>query len=275
MVAVLVVAGDGVPSERGVHADLVGAAGAEVDRQHRGTRAEEVDRRERRRRLLAARLDAHDALARRAGLGVERRVDRLLAEVPGALHERQVLLLDLSVAQQLVHHPKCRPVARDDEQAARVAVEAVGELEFLGRPRGPERLDQSVAEAATAVHREAGWLGDDQEVVVLVDDRRLDRLDEAGRGAPNAGGRRLLDRADRWQADDVPGRDPLLGLGPLAVDPDLALAQQPVYAGLRQPLEGPDQPVVEALAVVALRHLDVARLAAGCRGGFWVGFVRH
>ena len=87
-VAVLVVADDGVPGVRQVHADLVGAPGLDVDRRAacrpRSARATLTRVIERRPSSSSALHRAHPALAvGRSGL-VQRHVDHLLVRRPGA-----------------------------------------------------------------------------------------------------------------------------------------------------------------------------------------------
>lgn len=169
------------------------------------------------------------------------------------------------------------PPLRDDQAAARLAVEPVHEVEFGGLGTGgPEHLDHAVGHPAAAVHGDAGRLVEDQDVVVLVDDGPEHPLDE--RAARRAGARgRRFGLPHRRDPDPVARRDALVGPCALAVHAHLALAEQPVDVRPRDTLQVPDQEVVEPLAVVAFAGFDVANAARGrlaCRG-FALILVSH
>src|SRR5258706_2908315 len=77
-----------------------------------------------------------------------------------------------------------------------------------------------------------------------------------------------LGHAHRRQANAIARRDLLRGLHALAVDPDLAAANDPVDVALGNPLEARDQVVVYALAGLVFRHLDPA-YGRGLRYGYY------
>jgi hypothetical protein len=79
--------------------------------------------------------------------------------------------------------------------------------------------------------------------------------------------------AYRRHANAIARRDLLRILDSLAVDPDLAAANDPVDVALGNSLEARDQVVVDALAGLVFRHLDPAYGRGLRNGGF--SFDRH
>src|SRR6185312_1909072 len=69
-----------------------------------------------------------------------------------------------------------RVIARDQEAAARIPVQAVHQLEGLAGLESPQSLDDPKADAAAPMHRNAGRLVQDAETTRLLHDRPLDRL---------------------------------------------------------------------------------------------------
>src|SRR5437764_14519466 len=98
-------------------------------------------------------------------------------------------------------------VSCDEQAAARVAVEAVDQLEALVGAQPPERLDHAEAQPAAAVHREARGLVEYEEPVILVDDRLRQGCAQLRRWLARVGSR---DHAHRGGA--APGRRPAAGL---------------------------------------------------------------
>ena len=165
-------------AERGeMHADLVRAAGLEPAAQQRrvAEALEDVDVRARR---LARGDDRHRrALGRMAA---DRRVDRVAAREV-ARGEREVLARHRA-RLQLAHEVGVRRQRlRDDQEAARVLVEPMHdagarharELRRVMQQRVEQR---AVAVAGARMHDEPGRLVDDEERVVLGNDRQRDRL---------------------------------------------------------------------------------------------------
>jgi hypothetical protein len=74
---------------RGVHANLVRAAGAEIDIQQRRELAELLDRLERRHRVLTFAVHADHSLPPCFRVGLERQIDRLRTERPAPATERR------------------------------------------------------------------------------------------------------------------------------------------------------------------------------------------
>ena len=103
--------------------------------------------------------------------------------------------------------------------------------------------------------RHPGRLVDDQQVLVFVEDRAGDELLQRVRGLGLDG---LFVQSYGWDAYLIAQHQPGLGLGALAIDPHLALAQHPVNMAFGHGLEHPHQVVVEALPRIAFLRLDMA-----------------
>lgn len=149
----------------------------------------------------------------------------------------------------------------DHQQAGGVAVQAVHQLQFLGvRAQLAQRLDHAEAQAAAAMHGDAGRLVHHDQRLVFVDDGRFQALQQA------LGYRRRLvtfRQADGRYPHDVAGLDLVLRLDAPLVDPYFTLAQDAVHQGLGHALEGRDEEIVDALAGKLRRDFD--QLNAGSR----------
>ncbi len=142
-----------------------------------------------------------------------------------------------------------------NEQHARgIAVQAVHELEKARlRPRRAQLLDQAVVDAAAAVDGEPRRLVDGKQRLVLVEDGQRDR---ACRPTPGGGRRRGAHRRNpQVVADGKPGVRP----DPLAIDPDLAAAQDAVDMALGHALEHAQEEIIDALPGAALVDREVIR----------------
>lgn len=130
-------------------------------------------------------------------------------------------------------------VACEDEEAGRVAVEAVDDsrpVGVLSTGRPPEeRVDERAAPpAGTRVDDDAGGLVDDQQVLVLVGDRE---------GHVLALERRL--RRLRLELELVAGGEPVALRPRRAADRDLAALDQPFRDRARADLGGVGEEAVE------------------------------
>ena len=116
-----------------------------------------------------------------------------------------------------------------------------------------QRVDMALGVGA-ALHGEPGRLVDDNGPVVAVKDRVAQQCLIARPGMPRSRrrGRRRL--GQRRHPDRLAGRDRVAGAGALAVDPDLAGAQQFFEVPVAQPRIMPPKPAVEPAG--ALRFLD-------------------
>ena len=134
--------------------------------------------------------------------------------------EREVAPLDLTPANRLLKSLVCRVGARDDEQAGRVAVEAVDDsrpiLVTAGRIEGEQPVDERACVVArTGMNHDAGGLVDDEQVLVLPRDAQVHLLGDERRSVC-----RQLDE------DVLPTCQPMaLGAG-LTVDEDGAIGDQ-------------------------------------------------
>ena len=183
-VAVLVVAGQRKAEVRQVHADLVRAAGVQLrfeQRQRRiGVRTTLRSRRNTVRAAAPVALDAHAPLAVAGHELVQRQLDRAHRVAPLAAHQHEIALVDPSFAQLRVQPDQRRALLGDQQDARRVAVEPVDQLQELAPPAAPRAAARSGrSDAAAAVDGEPGRLVQRDQRVVLEQDRR----DRSG-GAP-------------------------------------------------------------------------------------------
>ena len=171
--------------------------------------------------------------------------------------EGGVMFLDRTFAKECVRTHEGRALARDEQASARVAIEPVHELERLVRPQCPQRLDDAEGEPGSAVDGKARGLVQHEEPGIFVHDG-VAHDGEQGVGNTRRPG---LDRrrvAQRRQPDFVFGREPVVSLLALAVDPDLAAPQQAVDPAAGHALELAQQEIVEALAGRRLAGPDLA-----------------
>ncbi len=131
--------------------------------------------------------------------------------------------------------------------------------------RAQHRVEMPAPLPRAALHREARRLVEHDDVGVLVDDEAAHEarvLVRDGRRA-RAGDGELLDV--RRQAHDLSRVDARLAVGALAVEPDLALAQQLLDPPLGQAGDAATQPAIEALVGVLspdFYQFDAAHLAS-------------
>ena len=174
-IAIFVVAQDRVPGVSEVHADLVRSSGEQPHLQHAVIPAA-FQRPDARQRLAPAFSDAHSPLALCGDVLVQRRADFERGLVKNPLYDGHIDLLHLAFAQHAVQLDQGAALLGQDQQSRSVAIEPVRKLEHLRlRPGGAHGFDHAVAQAAAAVHRNAGRLVDHQQGGVLVDDRELQR----------------------------------------------------------------------------------------------------
>ena len=121
--AVLGVAGDGMPDRLQVHPDLVRAAGLQPHAQQRGARQRALEREARARLARARAADGHPRA--HARVAADGRVDRPRARGRAPLDEREVFAFDLPRRQRGLQAAVGLLAARDHHQARGVAVEPV------------------------------------------------------------------------------------------------------------------------------------------------------
>ena len=123
------------------------------------------------------------------------------------------------------------------------------QLQGLVGPGGTQHLDDAKTDAAAAMHSDAGRLIEHQQALILVDDRRLDLLDQPGRngfGRSRIGGLDLF--AVRRYPQDVALGHPAVGFDAFAVQPHLAFAQQPEQVAARDRTQKAGQQAIDPLA---------------------------
>ena len=182
--AVVGVADDGMADRLEVDADLVRAAGLQADGSSvvAGSASIELEVRAR----LAGLVGVGRHQRANATVAADRRVDRAGARRRAPLDQRAVLAGDLA-ALQLRYAARGALPRSARRRAAPTCRGRGGGRSRRGRPRRPrpagQRLgERALAVAAAGVHDEARRLVDDEQVVVLVGDRDVDRRDRGGRG---------------------------------------------------------------------------------------------
>src|SRR5687768_5250468 len=118
--------------------------------------------------------------------------------------------------------------------------------ELALRPRRTQRLDYPVADPAAAVDRDARRLVHHENRGVLVDDGEFLWLR----------GRLALRDPHRRDAHAIPDLQPVIGLDPSAVDPDLAATQDAIDVALGHALQLAQQEVVDALGFAFFADFD-------------------
>ena len=211
--------------------------------------------------------DGHVPLAAAALVGVERQFDAFAAEVPVTDQQREVALLGPAFAELPMEVAQRGPVLRNDQATAGLAVQTVYKVELtIVGTRGAQCLDQAVTHAAATVNGDTGRLVEDDQIVVLVENRADDQRLQVGRCRTHAVRR---SPPHRRQPNPIAFHEALRGLGALAVDAHLAFAQQPVDVRPRYALEHAQQEIVESLASVPGTGFDIGhRLAASLGRGF-------
>src|SRR5215212_2720431 len=121
--AVLRVAADGEADRAKVNADLVRAPRLEADAEERvlAQQLDDVEMRD----GLARRIGVERPLERVAAVAADRRVDRAATRARPALHERDVLTLELAPPDELDEALERLVALRHDEQPRGAAIEAV------------------------------------------------------------------------------------------------------------------------------------------------------
>src|SRR6185312_2232866 len=218
--AVCGIADDRMADRGEVDADLVRAAGLQRALDERRDRVA-LAWRDMRARRAAALDDGHRRARHR--MAADRRIDgdRALDVAPC---DREVVAMHVARGERARQRGLRLRRARDDEEAARVLVEAVHDAG--ARDAGERRrvVQQRVLQRAAAVARarvddETGRLVDDDDRVVLVHDRERDRLagvrrvgldGRRGDAQPLAAGEAMTRRAHGAVDGDVAGGDPAL-----------------------------------------------------------------
>ncbi|MCD6073094.1 MAG: hypothetical protein K0S42_3610 [Microvirga sp.] len=180
--------------------------------------------------------------------------------LPDARHTRNQRPVDLARgtgAEGLRHRGRGKARLGDYEAAGCILVEAMHETRLLPvvASQGIEHPVHMPLSARATLDREPHRLVDDENVLVLIKRDRLQEVAVAlilGR-APRD--RALLVELQGRHPDLLAGRKPLVGLRPLAVDPQLALADDALDVSESQLREACDQEAVDAhVGLVGLDH---------------------
>jgi hypothetical protein len=248
---------------RQVDADLVGPARLQLRLEQAHSRPARQQPEDRVRRLALLRVHSNATLAIRRQVLVQGQPDVLRRVHPAPADQHQVTLVGTGamLAEHVVQRCQRQPLLADQQDAGRLAIEAVCQFEKLRlRPLPAQGLDDAEADPAAAMHRDTVRLVDHKHGIVLVDHRQFDALF----GDIVDGTFRALGYPHRRQAQPIAGAQPVGRGDPPAVDPYLAAAQDAVEMALRHPLAVPDQEIVQALAMLGLADHDVGdRIATG------------
>ncbi len=255
-VGVLRVAGDRMPDVREVDPDLVRPAGlypaghaselAEVE-AGAGESAHPGQG-----RLAASRVDRHPALALGGEVPAQGNVDRARTQGQAPLDDREVVLAGGAFAQLRMQADQRLTALGEHQDARGVPVDTVDELQeaLLGAGR-PQHLDHARVDAAAAMDGDAGRLVDDEQGVVLVQYRKGPGAAGPRRVGHAGGGGHGVDPQGR-NTDRVADLEPGIGSGPAAVDPHLAVPDDPVQVAAGHAAAFAHEEIVQPLAAGAL-----------------------
>ena len=247
--AVAIVAEHRVAELGQVEADLVAAAGLEPHRQDGGGAAEH--------RL------APDDVGDRA-LVAQRPIDRRDVGGKVAGDHGQVLALDVVDREALSEHAVGLGGAREHQQAAGRQIEAMDQEHRAGA--APEQEVEQVAAIALGGRRgdQPGWLVDDDQVVVLVDEAVRRQLGVAAGPGRGAGADGAVEGAAEVGLDRLTGAQGAAGdLDPAAIDEDAAEVDQHARAPARQAGDVASQELIEAQAIVGIGHDEAHGMGHG------------
>ena len=241
LLAVDRVARHGMADRLHVHADLMGPAGFE-HALHVGRVGEPFEHLEARHGRFSLGRDRH--LLAVADVAADRRVDRAEVVLDHAFDDRDVLALRLLVLELGGKGVVGEVVLRDHQEPGGVLVDAVDDpgAERSADPgKVLEMMEQRVHErpgvvAGGGMDDHPGGLVDDDDVLILVDDRERDVF----------GGRVDLGDRDLDDLDRVAGGDDVGRLLRIAVDDEVAVLDQPLDQRARILREDGRDELVEA-----------------------------
>ena len=248
------VAADGKPDRLEMDADLVRPAGLEPDVEERVVAHRLLDVEPRHRLARGRRVERVPRAV--AAVAADRRLDPPRRRLRLAPHERRVGALELARANQLLQQLVRLLRAGDDEQARGVAIEPVDDpgpvvvVPTLGSV-GEQPLDERArARRSGRMDDEAGRLVDDEQVLVLPDDRDVELL------------RLQLDRLGDLDVDLLPALEPEALRPRLAVDEHRARRDQALGERARVELGPHGENAIEPRPGVVLRNAK----AEPCQG---------
>ena len=230
------VARDGQVDRREVDADLVRPPRLEPHPQQR-VPGQQLDHLEVCDRL--ARRVRVERLARRLGpVAPDRRLDPPAARARPTADERQVFALEPVAADERLQAAVCPFRPRHDHEPGRVPVEPVddpGPIGLVASGRPPEQpVDERAGRVSgPRVDGDAGRLVDDEQLLVLVGDAKIER------------GRDELGRRGRLEFDLLPRLQSVRLRPRRTVDAYVARVQQPLGGRARADLDEPGEETVE------------------------------
>ena len=190
-----------------------------------------------------------------APVAADRGVDRAGQRGRAPLDERDVLAVDVARLQRRLQRAQHGVALGDDEQAARVAVQAVHDAGAhrvaAGGPAGERLHERPALVPRGGVHDDAGGLVHDEQVLVLPDD-----LVRGGRAVAER--HRLMD-VGVVDVEDLAAAELVALAGGRPVDEHLARGDQALRAGARP--EVPGEQRVEPLALLLRRDVEAHRRA--------------
>ena len=153
----------------------------------------------------------------------------MLARIlPVTRHEHQIALVGDAVAHLFVQIRQRGTFLCQQQQAGRVAVQAVHQFQELGvGARGAQLLDHAERHARAAMHGHAGRLVDDEQLRIFEDD-----LEFGGRRARG----RLFGHAHGWNAHHVAGGETVQLIDTAFINPHFSRSQDPVDVAFRHSL---------------------------------------
>ena len=266
--AIFAVSHNRVADCRHMHAQLVGAPGQRFEFNPRGALACAVNHAVTRLGGRAVFLVDMHLLAAGARLLGERGVDHAFGQLRHADHQSPIDLARRAAGEALGETRSSARGAGDQQHARGVLVEPVHKPRARGRFVGDEGIEQAIdvlGGLAPALRGEARGLVEHDRAGRLADHHVLRFGDlfgakgaDAGGGPLRGGGILAAPRALGRHAQDLALLQPIFGLHPLAIDPDLPGARPARYHGKADLRQIALEPAVEPDAVVILADGELA-----------------
>src|ERR1017187_5453522 len=118
------------------------------------------------------------ALTAHPNVRTQGHVDASAPVLPVPLDEGEIAFLEPPLPQERVQRTQRTCPARNEETAARVPVQAMYEFQGVLGAQRPQHFDDSETHPATSVDRNPGGLVNDEESVLLDEDRSAQALEE-------------------------------------------------------------------------------------------------
>ena len=239
-----------------MHPDLMGTPGTRL-RHDQARNIPDLKGNEIRHRPLTSGVDANDTLTRTVLLAQQRRFAAPTPAAEVASGEGEIAFAHPFLSQRLMQRREHTAAFRDQKTPRRITVESVDKLDpAVVRSGGAQTFDDSEIQSAAAMHGPSGRLVQDDQSIVLVDDRPIDvALPHLGRCPPWPG----LAYPNRRDPHDVAGSQTVVLSHPATIDSDLAATQQPVNPCAWNAFQIARQEVVDALPRGRLVHGDLVR----------------